>query len=122
MDSRRLVKVMPALFVSATDYLNSLLDLLSAFDFKSCRTPSCIRYSRANMERVTASIESKQRRARNRGWYCDTYLRLGRWSLAQYNAAMGTKFKDVEEALRAARAGQALRGGSNAVDGLKVLD
>ena len=28
------------------------------------------------------------RRRRNSGWYCDTYLRLGHWTLEEYNAVM----------------------------------
>ena len=37
-----------------------------------------------------------------RTWYADTFLRVGRWTLTQYNTAMGTSFETVEQALKAA--------------------
>jgi hypothetical protein len=45
----------------------------------------------------------KQRRVK-RGWFCDTHLRKGRWTLEEYNALMRTNFSSVEQALRVAQA------------------
>ena len=45
----------------------------------------------------------KQRRL-SRGWFCDTHLLKGRWTLEEYNTLMRTNFSSVEQALRVAQA------------------
>ena len=45
----------------------------------------------------------KQRRSK-RGWFCDTQLLKGRWTLEEYNTLMRTDFSSVEQALREAHA------------------
>jgi hypothetical protein len=52
---------------------------------------------------MRAITTMKQRRL-NRGWFCDTHLRKGRWTLEEYNTLMRTNFSSVEQALRAAQA------------------
>jgi hypothetical protein len=45
----------------------------------------------------------KQRRV-TRGWFCDSHLRRGRWTLEEYNSLMRTNFSSVEQALGVAQA------------------
>ncbi len=44
----------------------------------------------------------KQRRL-SRGWFCDTHLLKGRWTLEEYNTLMRTNFSSVRSRPQEAR-------------------